>query len=96
MGKCLLCENALNEYWFSSWCVDCRKIKHYLNLYHGRVYEVLDNVLSRTVDKQENKIKVEIKEEIENKKYSLRSASKNDDETYISKPISQKKNKPQL
>ena len=48
MGKCLLCENALNEYWFSSWCASCRRIKHYLSLYHERVYEVLDNVLSRT------------------------------------------------
>ena len=76
MGKCLLCENALNEYWFSSWCASCRRIKHYLSLYHERVYEVLDNVLSRTEDKQENKIKVEIKNEIENKEHNLRSSKK--------------------
>tara|TARA_R100000654_G_scaffold24441_2_gene47316 strand:- start:4680 stop:4859 length:180 start_codon:yes stop_codon:yes gene_type:complete len=38
-----------------------------------RVIEILDNVLSRTQDKQDNKIKEEIKDEIENKEYSLRS-----------------------
>ena len=76
MGKCLLCENALNEYWFSSWCVSCRRIKHYISLYHDRPIQILDSVLSRTEDKQENKIKVEIKNEIENKEHNLRSSKK--------------------
>jgi|TARA_R110000803_G_C11810171_1_gene300538 hypothetical protein len=84
MAKCLLCENALNEYWFANFCSNCRKIKHFLSLYHDRVYEVLDSVLSRTEEKQENKIKVEIKEEIENKQTKLRSG-KNLDKSYISK-----------
>jgi hypothetical protein len=39
-----------------------------------RVIEILDNVLSRTEDKQDNKIKEEIKSEIENKEYTLRSS----------------------
>ena len=73
MGKCLLCEKNTNEYWFSNWCKNCRRVKHYLSLYHDRVYEVLDSVLSRTSDKQDNKIKVEIKTEIENKEHHLRS-----------------------
>ena len=39
-----------------------------------RVIEILDNVLSRTEDKQDNKINEEIKNEIQNKEYSLRSS----------------------
>ena len=45
--------------------------KHYLNLYNERVYEVLDNVLSRDIDKQNNKIQVEIKDEIKNKEEKI-------------------------
>ena len=41
---CKLCEKNEVEYWFGSWCKSCRKVKHYLNLYGDRVYEVLDNV----------------------------------------------------
>ena len=55
-------------------CDTCRKVKHYMSCYsRDRVIEILDNVLSRTEDKQHNKIKEEIKSEIENKEYSLRS-----------------------
>ena len=55
-------------------CDTCRKVKHYMSCYsRDRVIEILDNVLSRTEDKQANKIKEEIKNEIENKEYSLRS-----------------------
>ena len=55
-------------------CDTCRKVKHYMSCYsRDRVIEILDNVLSRTEDKQDNKIKQEIQEEIENKEYSLRS-----------------------
>ena len=56
-------------------CDTCRKVKHYMSCYsRDRVIEILDNVLSRTEDKQANKIKEEIKNEIENKEYSLRSS----------------------
>lgn len=55
-------------------CDTCRKVKHYMSCYsRDRVIEILDNVLSRTEDKQDNKIKQEIQEEIQNKEYSLRS-----------------------
>tara|TARA_R100000654_G_scaffold50368_1_gene76544 strand:+ start:1738 stop:1986 length:249 start_codon:yes stop_codon:yes gene_type:complete len=72
---CYLC---LTEYAgvFETYCVKCKKIKHYISLYGDRVHEVLDNVLSRTEDKQDNKIKVELKNEIENKEYALRSKTK--------------------
>ncbi len=57
MGSCKLCEKKPVETWFGTWCVSCRKIKHYLNLYDERVIEILDSVLSRTDAKQEEKIK---------------------------------------
>tara|TARA_R100000654_G_scaffold24796_3_gene47960 strand:+ start:865 stop:1092 length:228 start_codon:yes stop_codon:yes gene_type:complete len=72
--SCSLCEK---EYVFvSKFCDKCRRIKHHLNLSGDRVYEILDNVLSRTIDKQENKEKVEIKKEIETKQYNLRPKEK--------------------
>ncbi len=73
MGSyCKLCEKSPVDAWFGTWCVSCRKIKHYLNLYDERVIEILDSVLSRTDDKQENKIKMEIQTEIENKEKALK------------------------
>jgi len=70
MFQCVLCEKE--TCYISKFCDKCRRIKHYLNLYNDRVYEVLDNVLSRAEDKQDNKIKEEIKAEIINKEYNLR------------------------
>jgi len=76
MGLCYMCEKKDRVGYFSYYCEDCRKIKHLLNLYGERVHEVLETVLVRPVDKQEHKIKNEIKKDIEKKSYSLRSASK--------------------
>lgn len=87
---CKLCEKNEVEGWFfnTTWCASCRKIKHYLNLYGDRVYEVLDSVLSRSQEKQDNKIDVEIKREIQNKSYALRSTrkKKSDDRTDYDTP----------
>ena len=47
------------------YCEDCSKIKRYINLYKSRVLEILDSVLSRDLEKQDNKIKLEIKNEID-------------------------------
>ena len=70
--SCQLCSHS-NEYLIASrYCSKCQKIKHYLSLYQNRVYEILDSVLSRCEEKQDNKIKLEINNEIENKKYNLR------------------------
>ena len=63
---CTLCEKEVC--YISKFCDKCRKIKHYLNLYDDRVYVVLDSVLSREIQKQNNKIDCEIKKEIETKK----------------------------
>jgi len=76
--NCTLCEKE--TCYLSRYCNKCRKIKHYLSLYDDRVYEVLDNVLSREVEKQNNKIKVELKKEIENKKCMIDSTELYDNE----------------
>jgi hypothetical protein len=70
MLQCRLCEK---EYcYISRFCDKCRRIKHLINLYEDRVYSVLENVLVREVDKQENKVKAEINKVIEGKKFALR------------------------
>ena len=74
MFACSLCE--IETCYISKFCDKCRRIKHYLNLYNDRVYEVLDSVLSRVVEKQEKKISEEIKNEIVNKEYNLRQKKK--------------------
>jgi len=76
MPLCYLCEKKPREGYWCYFCTDCRKTKHYLNIYGDRVYEILDNVLARTEDKQQYKINDEIKKDIENKEYSLRSNKK--------------------
>jgi len=76
MGYCYMCEKKERVAYFSYFCEDCRKIKHLLNLYGDRVNEVLEHVLVRPIDKQEHKIKDEVKKDIETKAYSLRSATK--------------------
>ena len=67
MFNCVLCESKNSDEWLytSKFCSKCKKIKHYLSIYSDRVYEILDE--------QNNKIKVEINKEIENKKYNLRN-----------------------
>lgn len=72
MNTCLFCETNTSGY-FQKWCPKCRALKHQILLWGERIYDVVDNVMCRTVDKQELKIKCEIKKEIENKAYNLRS-----------------------
>ena len=71
----ITCPVCCSEYVFiASLCPSCVKVKHYMSCYsRDRVIDILDNVLSRTEDKQDNKIKEEIKCEIENKQYNLRN-----------------------
>lgn len=65
--NCTLCNNS--EEWLitSRFCSKCRRIKHLLNLYGNEVYECLEEVLVRTKDQQDNKIKTSIKPVIERK-----------------------------
>lgn len=77
MFECKLCEKETCI--TTHICEKCRRIKHLINLYGDRVYEVLEEVLVRAEDKQENKIQQEIKKEketIENK-INTRSQKKN-------------------
>ena len=77
MWSCAMCER---EYVLTTKvCPDCRKIKNFMNCYsRERVLEIVENVLSRTEDKQDNKIKEEVKKEIEDKQsqYDLRNYKK--------------------
>ena len=61
MFSCHLCEKEV--VYTSNLCDKCRRIKHLLNLYEDRVYEVLESVLVRKKEQQENKIKMEIAKE---------------------------------
>ena len=75
MNTCLFCETKTSGY-FQKWCPQCRALKHQILLFGDRVYEVVDTVMCRTNDKQDVKIKLEIKKEIENKANNLRSKDK--------------------
>ena len=74
---CYLCEKKKDEGW-GYYCSQCRRVKHLLNLYGDRVYEVLEHVLVRTEDKQTYKINDTIKADIDAKQYSLRSKKTKD------------------
>ena len=70
MITCPLCEKNYTLY---TLCYDCRRIRHFMSIYSKeRVIQILDNILSRTEDKQDNKVNEEIKEDIEKVKYNLR------------------------
>ena len=69
--SCQLCSNSEEYLFVSRFCSKCQKLKHYLSIYNDRVYEILDSVLSRDLEKQKNKINLELKNEIENKQYKL-------------------------
>ena len=76
MFECRLCEKE--TVYVTNLCEKCRRVKHLLNLYGDRVYQVLEEVLVRTEDKQDNKINKEIKKEKEEieKKINTRSQKK--------------------
>lgn len=71
MFSCTMCE--LETCYWNHLCPTCRKCKHYMSCFgRDRVVEVLDNVLSRTVDKQDNKIELEIRKEIVSKENAIK------------------------
>ena len=71
MFSCAICE----DYTLYTLCADCRVIRHITTL-NGkkRVLEVLNNVFQRCEEKQDNKMDLELKSEIENKKVSLKNS----------------------
>ena len=75
MFTCVLCEKETVI--TTNLCEKCRRIKHLINLYEERVYEVLENVLVRNTEGQLKKESQEISKDIEKKKeYNLRSVKK--------------------
>ena len=73
---CYLCRKNERISYLSYYCYNCKKIQDLLSVYSDRVYEVLESVLCRTEDKQNNKIKAEIKSEINYKQDTLMSELK--------------------
>lgn len=73
MLNCCLCENTEEYLYFSKFCTKCRKIKHLLNLYSDRVYEVLDEVLVKNDIEQETHIKEELRNDLTKNEYKLRN-----------------------
>tara|TARA_R110002110_G_scaffold22870_2_gene88146 strand:+ start:120 stop:356 length:237 start_codon:yes stop_codon:yes gene_type:complete len=73
---CTLCEKEVC--YVSRFCSKCRKLKWYLNIYNERVYQILDNVLSRTDNKQHLKESEEIKKEIKTKLTQIKRGSEVD------------------
>jgi len=72
MFSCVLCERETVI--TTHLCVKCRRVKHLINLYEDRVYEVLENVLVRNQEGQLKKETQEISRDIEKKeKYNLRN-----------------------
>lgn len=69
MLQCLLCEHE--TCYISRFCPKCRSLKHQILLWGDRVHEIVNEVLCRSEEKQNNKIKQEINKEIEEKKKLL-------------------------
>ena len=74
MFHCLLCEKE--SCYVSRFCPKCRALKHLILLYQDRVFNIVNEVLCRSEDKQDNKIKLEIKKEIEKKNKILGEKNK--------------------
>tara|TARA_R110001592_G_scaffold91537_3_gene267832 strand:+ start:7043 stop:7282 length:240 start_codon:yes stop_codon:yes gene_type:complete len=74
MFSCALCEKE--TVYVVSLCNKCRRIKHLLNLYDERVYEVLESVLVRNVEGQNNKVDNVLKKDLEKREYNLRKKNK--------------------
>ena len=54
---CILCEKKPTEYWFGSFCKECREIKNLGNVYgFDRVLEILKKCCIRDEDQLERKI----------------------------------------
>ena len=68
MFSCVLCERETVI--LTHLCEKCRRVKHLINLYEDRVYDVLENVLVRN---EEGQLKKESQEIEKKKDYNLRN-----------------------
>jgi len=69
MFSCKLCEK--NSVITTHLCDKCRRIKHLINLYDERVYEVLENCLVRKEFAIKNKERQEVKHNLNTMKNSI-------------------------
>lgn len=68
---CSFCQIKPCEGYLKWYCVSCAKLKRLISLHGNRVYQILDNVLLRTEDKQKNKELLEIQKEVKDKEQKL-------------------------
>ncbi len=68
---CSFCQKNECEGYLKWYCSDCSRLKRLINLHGDRVYEILDNVLLRTEDKQRNKEVLEIQKEVKEQEKKL-------------------------
>ena len=64
--KCYLCETE--NIFLTYYCVNCRRIKHLINLYGSRVYDVLEKVLVISEPEENDVIEDVINNDIKNKR----------------------------
>ena len=81
--SCYLCRKESRSRYLGYYCEKCKRIQDTIAIYGDRVYEVIENVLMRTEEKQAHKIKEEIKKEIETKEHNLRSSTKKQKKVHI-------------
>ncbi len=72
--SCYLCRSESRMSYKGYFCDDCKKLQDLISCYGNRVHEVCTEVLLRKPNQQNNKIKQELKKEIEGKsrQYNLR------------------------
>jgi len=72
--KCYLCEKE--NIFMTYYCVNCRRIKHLINLYGNRVYDVLEKVLVISETEESDGIEDVINNDIKNKREYINKSIK--------------------
>ena len=76
---CSICEVNDIEFFFGKYCKDCRRLKHIINLFSlDKVMSVLSCVLIVNEETQLEKIKEELKTELNTREYNLRKKKNKD------------------
>tara|TARA_R110000787_G_scaffold73417_1_gene163481 strand:- start:641 stop:892 length:252 start_codon:yes stop_codon:yes gene_type:complete len=76
---CSICEVNEIEFFFGKYCKDCRRLKHIINLFSlDKVMSVLSCVLIVNEETQLEKIKEELKTELNTREYNLRKKKNKD------------------
>ena len=71
---CSLCLIESTDSYFGSWCVKCHKLHRMIALFSiDKIMNVLETVLIVNDDTQEEKIKDELKIELTQREYNLRT-----------------------